>query len=111
MTLIFVSVLHINRSEGFPERDIWSLGVMDQGSCQIGRVLGTSPPLSPEVQVDILAKELYLQFSNWILTHMRALRILTPGFYTEFRVGSISQSDLAWGAILEKCGFRIYFQK
>ena len=29
-------------SEGFPERDMWSLGVMDQGSCQIGRVLGTS---------------------------------------------------------------------
>ena len=35
------------RSEGFPERDVWSLHVMDQGSCQIGRVLGTSPPPSP----------------------------------------------------------------
>ena len=34
------------RSEGFPERDIWSLHVMDQGSCQIGRVLGTSPSSS-----------------------------------------------------------------
>ena len=38
-----------NRSEGFPERDIWFLGVMDQGSCQIGRVVGTPPPpLLPE---------------------------------------------------------------
>ena len=55
-----------------------------------------------EVQVDILAGELYLEFSNWILTHMRALGILIPGFYTEFRAGSIQQSDLAWGAILEK---------
>ena len=35
-----------DRSAGFPEWDIWSLHVMDQGSCQIGRVLGTSPPLS-----------------------------------------------------------------
>ena len=37
----------IYRSEGFPERDIWSLHVMDQGSCQIGRVLGTSPSPPP----------------------------------------------------------------
>ena len=29
---------------GIPERDIWFLGVMDQGSCQIGRLLGTPPP-------------------------------------------------------------------
>ena len=42
-----------------------------------------------EVQVDILAKELYLEFSNWILTHMIALGILTPGFYTEIRAGLI----------------------
>ena len=33
-----------DRSERFLERDIWSLGVMVQGSGQIGRVLGTSPP-------------------------------------------------------------------
>ena len=38
---------------------------------------------------DILARELYLGFSNWNLTHMRALGIWTPGFYTEFRAGSI----------------------
>ena len=28
------------RSEGFPPRDIWFLGVMDQGSCQMGVFLG-----------------------------------------------------------------------
>ena len=32
---------------GIPEWDIWSLGVMDQGSCQIGRVVGTPPPSPP----------------------------------------------------------------
>ena len=55
-----------------------------------------------EVQVDILAGELFLEFSNWMLAHMRALGILRPGFCTEFRAGSIWQSDLAWGAILER---------
>ena len=75
-----------------PERDIWSLHVMDQGSCQIGRVVGTpspSPPPSPEVQVDILAGKLYLEFSNWILTHMRDIWTLRPGFCTEFRAESL----------------------
>ena len=42
-----------------------------------------------EIQVDILAGELYLEFSNWMLTHMRVLGILRPGFYTEFRAGLI----------------------
>ena len=37
----------LSRSEGFPARDIWSLGVMAQGLDQMGRVLGTSPPPSP----------------------------------------------------------------
>ena len=32
------------RSEGFPERDIWFLGVILPGLGQIPRVLGTSPP-------------------------------------------------------------------
>ena len=44
----------------------------------------------------------HLEFPNWILTHMRALGNLRPGFYTEFRAGSIYQSVLAWGAILEE---------
>ena len=42
-----------------------------------------------EIQVDIQARQLFLEFSNWILTHMSALGILRPGFYTEFRAGSI----------------------
>ena len=42
-----------------------------------------------EVQVDILARELYLEFSNWILTHMRDIRILIPRFFAEFRAESI----------------------
>ena len=47
-----------------------------------------------EIQVDILAGNYIqyyfnLEFSNWILTHMKALRILIPGFYTEFQAGSI----------------------
>ena len=42
-----------------------------------------------EVQVDIQARKLYLGFPNWILTDMRALRILGPGFYTEFPAESI----------------------
>ena len=54
------------------------------------------------IQVDILARELCLQFSKWMLIHMRDIWTFTPGLYTEFRAGSIYQSDLAWGAILEK---------
>ena len=42
-----------------------------------------------EIQVNILASELYLEFSNWVWTHMRGLGILRPGFYTEFRAESI----------------------
>ena len=55
-----------------------------------------------EFPPDVLARELYLEFPNWNLTHMRDIWTLRPGFYTEFRAGSIQQSDLAWGAILEK---------
>ena len=36
-----------------------------------------------EIQVDILAGELYLEFSNWFLTHMRDIWTLRPGFYIE----------------------------
>ena len=41
-----------------------------------------------EIQVDIQAREIFLEFSIWILTHVRDIRILRPGFYTEFRAGS-----------------------
>ena len=54
-----------------------------------------------EIQVDIQARRLFWEFSSWILTHMRDVGTLRPGFYTEFRAGSIYQSGLAWGAILE----------
>ena len=42
-----------------------------------------------EIQVDILAGELYLEFSNWTLIHMKGIGTLIPGFYTEFRAKSI----------------------
>ena len=38
----------IGRSEGFPSRDIWSLGVMLPGPSQMERVLGT-PPSPPSL--------------------------------------------------------------
>ena len=67
---------------------------MDQGSGQMGELLGRRRRRRRrrrhlEIQVDIQARKLYLKFSNWILTHMRDIRILRPGFYTEFRAGSI----------------------
>ena len=40
-------------------------------------------------QIDIQTRKLCLEFSNYDLTHIRALDILTPGFYTEFWAGSI----------------------
>ena len=42
-----------------------------------------------EIQVDIQARKQFLEFSNWNLTHTKALGILRPGFYREFRAGSI----------------------
>ena len=50
----------------------------------------------------------YLEFSNWISTHMKDIWTLRPGFYTEFQAGSIWQSDLAWGAILEKPVYLVF---
>ena len=65
---------------------IWQIG------CRVASLKGT--PLELEESqgrslTDILARELYLEFSNWNLTHMRALGILIPGFYTEIRAGLI----------------------
>ena len=42
---------------------------------------------------------------------MREIWILRPGFYTEFRAGSLWQSGLAWGAILETYVFWVLFPK
>ena len=39
------------------------------------------------LQVDIQARELHLEFSNWISTHMRDIWTVKPGFYTEFQAG------------------------
>ena len=55
-----------------------------------------------DLQVDILARDLYLEFSNWNLTYMKDIWTLRPGFYSEFRYKSREHSGLAWGAILRK---------
>ena len=35
-----IHILTRNRSEGFPERDIWFLGMLDQGSARCPELLG-----------------------------------------------------------------------
>ena len=70
---------------------------MDQGSGQMGELLGRRRRRRRrrcrrrhlEIQVDIQARKLFLEFPNWILTHVGDIRIWIPGFYTEFRAGSI----------------------
>ena len=39
----------LSRSEGFPARDIWFLGVILPGQDQMERVLGKPPPPSPSL--------------------------------------------------------------
>ena len=46
---------------------------------------GTKYLVQVEIQVDIQARKLFLEFSDWTLTHMRALIVLRPGFWTEIR--------------------------
>ena len=48
-----------NRSEGFPERDIWSLGTLDQGSARCPELLGNRRR-HLEIKVDIQAGKLLL---------------------------------------------------
>ena len=66
---------------------------MDQGSGQMGKLSARRRRRRRrrhlEIQIDIQARKLFLEFPNWILTHMRALGILILGFYTEFRAGLI----------------------
>ena len=50
----------IYRSEGFPERDIWSLGTLDQGSARCAELLGRRRRRHLETQVDIQARKLLL---------------------------------------------------
>ena len=65
---------------------------MDQGSGQMGELLGRRRRRRRrhlEIQVDIQARKLYLEFSNWNLTHIRALGTLGPGLYRGLRANSI----------------------
>ena len=48
------------RSEGFPERDIWFLGTLDQGSARCPELLGRRRR-HLETQVDIQARKLLLE--------------------------------------------------
>ena len=48
------------RSEGFPERDIWFLGTLDQGSARCPELLGRRRR-HLETQVDIQARKLQLK--------------------------------------------------
>ena len=54
-----------DRSEGFPARDIWFLGTLDQGSAQIPEFLGNRRRRRRrrhlEIQVDIQARKLLLE--------------------------------------------------
>ena len=55
-----------------------------------------------KLQVDILARELYLEFSHMILGPWCEIWTLRPGFYSEFRYKSREHRGLAWVAILRK---------
>ena len=56
------------------------------------------------IQVDILARELYLEFSNWILTHMRDIWTLRPGFYSRM----VSPGEPFWENCLRWPSFQGY---
>ena len=74
-------------SEGFLNRIFGPWARWIRALARLGEFLGRRRRRRRhlEVQVDIQARKLYLEFSNWNLTHMRALGISRPGFYTEFR--------------------------
>ena len=48
-----------------PKQDIWSLGVMVQGSGEMGELLGRRGRRHLGIQLDIQARELYLKFFIW----------------------------------------------
>ena len=72
------STLNFYRSEGFPARDIWFLGVMLPGFGQIYRVLGTLPPPSLPMSSD----------SSWLRDPPFKSAYLPPGFANWF--GSVA---------------------
>ena len=91
------------RSEGFPERDIWSLGTLDQGSARCPELSGRRRRRRHlEIQVDIQARELLLKVFPRFWGHGDRYRHhigeWRPGFYSEFRCGCREHSGLAWGA-------------
>ena len=49
-----------HRSEGLPERDVWSLGTLDQGSARCPELLGNRRR-HLEIKVDIQARKLLLK--------------------------------------------------
>ena len=73
------------RSEGFPERDIWSLGVMAQGLDQMGEFLGRRRRRRRrrrrhlEIQVDIQARKLYFEGFLWFWTPGERSRRMETG--------------------------------
>ena len=58
-----ITGIEFYRSEGFPERDIWFLGTLDQGSARCPELLGRRRRRRRhlEIQVDIQARELLLK--------------------------------------------------
>ena len=100
------SVLVLNcRSEGFPERDIWFLGTLDQGSARCPELLGRRRRRRRrhlETQADILPGNYNWRFSYGLGLLVRDLGEWRPGFYTEFRCASHEHSGLPWGAFFGK---------
>ena len=98
------SVEHVE-VRGFPHRifcpcALWTMGPPGSQSCW---------DVTVSQKVDILARELHLEFSGWIRTHMGALRTLRPGFYTVFRC--VSGYWLGLGSNFQKNQTMPYLQK
>ena len=74
----------------------------DLESCWVAAAVVVAVSCHLEIQVDILAGELYLEFSYSFGVLVRDIWTSRPGFYTEFRYESREHSGLAWGTILRK---------
>ena len=92
---------------------LWTRASPGPNSCWDAAVAAAAAAAAAAVsqKVDILARELYLEFSGWIRTHMGALRSLRPGSYTVFRSAYSQHSGLAWGAIFQKIQNMPHIQK
>ena len=85
-----------SRSEGFPKRDIWFLGALEQGSARCPELLGNRRR-HLEIKVDIQARKLLLEVFLRFGVVVGDLGEWRPGFYSEFRYASREHSGLAWG--------------